>query len=222
MPRNNKPYLVIDFDSTLVQAEGLEELGDIALEGRNDKHQILEEVERITNMGMEGKIDFTTSLTKRLNVLPIHKDHIEDLVPRLKSKITPSVLENKEFFSDNSDRIFIISGGFREFISPVALSIGLKPGNVLANEFRFDDKGKVTGFDPDNLLSQKDGKVKQIQDLELDGEIWVVGDGWTDYKIKEEGAADRFIAFIGNVCRQQVKDRADMVAADFKDIINNC
>jgi len=221
MPKNNRPYLIIDFDSTLVQVESMEELADIVLEGRADKQEVLEKIKNITDLGMKGKLDFPTSLAQRLNLLPVTKDHLHQLVVRLRQKITPSAKQNRNFFLQNFDRIFVISGGFSDFIVPVVGDLGIQRERILANEFHFDIRGQVTGFDPDNFLAQKDGKVKQVRDLNLKDEVWVIGDGWADYQIKEGGAADKFVAFTENISRKEVKKQADMVADSFKDIIDN-
>ena len=46
-----------------------------------------------------------------------------------------------------------MSNGFREFIEPIVTEYGIKPENILANEFRFDKEGRVVGFDTENPLS---------------------------------------------------------------------
>ena len=45
----------------------------------------------------------------------------------------------------------------------------------------------IIGFDENNILCSNKGKANQIKSLNLDGEILVLGDGYTDYEIKEEG-----------------------------------
>ncbi|MGV3540793.1 MAG: phosphoglycerate dehydrogenase, partial [Rufibacter sp.] len=67
------------------------------------------------------------------------------------------------------------------------------------------------GFDRNNPLTQNQGKAKQIKALGLDGEIYVIGDGYTDYEIKEAGIADKFYAFTENVSRDRVVGKADHV-----------
>src|SRR3989338_4121409 len=57
-------YFIIDFDSTFIQTEGLEELAEVVLKDNPKKEEILEEIKKITNLGMEGKIGFRESLKK--------------------------------------------------------------------------------------------------------------------------------------------------------------
>lgn len=53
-----KNYYIIDFDSTFTQVEALDELAKISLEHHPDREQIYLEIERYTNLAMEGKLSF--------------------------------------------------------------------------------------------------------------------------------------------------------------------
>ncbi|HBQ50655.1 3-phosphoglycerate dehydrogenase [Candidatus Daviesbacteria bacterium RIFCSPLOWO2_01_FULL_38_10] len=212
-------YFIIDFDSTIIQTEGLEELAQIVLKDNLQKEEILEEIKTITNLGMEGKIGFSESLKKRLNLLRINKSHLESLAKVLKKKISPSVLRNKHFFKTFKDRIYIITGGFQEFVTPVASKLGILENHILANTFRFDKKGIVLGFDTKNPLSRNNGKVKAVKTLNLKGDITVIGDGFTDLQIKNLGAAKKFIAFVENINREVVSKKADQIVGSFDEFL---
>src|SRR3712207_8128282 len=47
------------------------------------------------------------------------------------------------------------------------------------------------------------------------GEIYVIGDGYTDYKLKELGLVKKFIAFTENIERDIVVAKADQVVSSF-------
>ncbi|MBI2021275.1 phosphoglycerate dehydrogenase [Candidatus Daviesbacteria bacterium] len=214
-----KKYFIIDFDSTLVSVEALDELANIALAKEAEKVQVVEQIRKITALGMEGKITFPQSLKKRLKLFKLKKEHLDQLVKLLKQNITTSVKRNINFFKSNSTNIYIISGGFREYIVPVVSEIlGLNSSQVLANNFIVDRNSNSITLDTTNLLAQENGKVKAVQSLNLDGEIIVIGDGFTDYQIKEVGNADYFYAFVENVHRPSVTAKADRVLASFDDI----
>jgi D-3-phosphoglycerate dehydrogenase len=215
----NKRYFIIDFDSTFVSVETLDELAKIVLENNPHKEKIVKEISEITAAGMEGKITFPESLSKRLSLLPITKDAIEKLIALVSHKITPSVERNKEFFQLYSDYIYIISGGFKEYIYPIVQKYGIKKDHVLANTFIFDKKGHVIGYDTNNLLAQVNGKAKQVKALQLQGEIHIVGDGVTDYEAKKQGQADSFFAFIENVKRDVVLQKANIVVSNFDELL---
>ncbi len=216
---DQKTYFIIDFDSTFVRIEALDTLAEIALRTHPQKVKRLNAIEAITARGMRGAIPFDQSLASRLKLFSATKEDIRTLVRVLKENITPSILRNKEFFRTYKDDIYIISGGFKEFIAPVIEPFGIDPSHILANEFLFDEKGKITGFNRTNVLSKERGKVKQVSMLKLNGTIYVIGDGYTDFQIKNEGSAHAFFAFCENVQRESVSKQADYVLPNLDEFL---
>lgn len=215
-----KNYFIIDFDSTLVRLEALDTLADIALRGRADKKEILKNIQDITAAGMRGEIAFPLSLKQRLALFDADKDHIKELIGVLNTNITPSAERNIGFFRKYRDDIYVISGGFTDYIYPVMKRFGLAPDHILANKFLFDGFGKVIGFDEQNLLARDYGKPCQVRALNLNGAVNVIGDGYTDLQIKEAGAADAFYVFCENIRRKEVMEKADHILHDFDGFVN--
>ncbi|MEN7548303.1 phosphoglycerate dehydrogenase [Rapidithrix thailandica] len=217
---NKRKYLVIDFDSTFTRVEALDELCDIAHEGKSDKQEILQKVKHITDLAMEGSLSFREALEQRVDLLVANKAHLAQLISRLKEKVSESFKRNREFFEKHSDDVLIISNGFKDFITPIVTAYGIKEENIYANTFIFDEEGNITGFDHTNPLSQAKGKVKLMQELDLaDGQVFVIGDGHTDYEIREAGLAHKFYAFTENIERQSVTQKADHVAPSFDEVL---
>lgn len=214
-----KTYYIIDFDSTFIQVEALDELAKRTLKDNPQRDEIQKEIEDITRQGMEGKIDFNESLAQRLFLFKPTRNDIAELVHYLKRKITPSIKKNKAFFTEHFDSIYIISGGFREYIEPIVTSFGIPSNHILANQFQFNSKGTVIGFNDKNVLSKSKGKAKIVNKLKLKGKIIVLGDGMTDYEIKKEKAADIFYAFTENVRREPVVAVADDVIPNFDELL---
>lgn len=212
-------FFIIDFDSVFVQVESLDELAKIALQGKPNRQKILSQIANLTKKGMEGKIPFSESLEKRLRLLKANKKHLKKLIKLLKSKITPSVKRNKEFFSQYSKYIYIVSGGFREFILPVVSDYGIKKDHILANSLIFDKKGNIVGYDKNNPLAQEQGKIKIVSKLALNKPIYIIGDGYTDYEVKAAGKADKFFALTENVYRKALADKADYVIPNFDEFL---
>ncbi len=212
-------YFIIDFDSTFTKVEALDILADISLENRSNKEEAIQQIKDITEDGMSGKLSFRESLVQRVDILNAHRDNLPELIDRLKRQVSKSFQRNKEFINKYKDSIYIISNGFKDFIVPIVEDYGIHEENVYANEFEYDDTGKVVGFDPDNLLSKNDGKSSQIRALKLDGEIFVLGDGYTDYEIKKAGLANKFYAFTENVRRESVLANADHEAPSLDDFL---
>lgn len=214
-------YFIIDFDSTFIKKETLDILGEISLNNHPDKTWRLQQIADITNSGMNGDSSFRTSLEKRVALLQANKSHLAELIMRLKPIVSDSFVRNKEFLKANSDNILIVSSGFKEFITPVVVDYGIKAENVYANTFTFAPNGDIIGFDENNSLSNDQGKVKLAKQLNLKGKrIAVIGDGFTDYEIREAGLADYFFAFTENVSREKVVKVADVVAASFDEVLN--
>jgi D-3-phosphoglycerate dehydrogenase / 2-oxoglutarate reductase len=214
-----KKYLIIDFDSTLVKVESLDELAKKSLKCRKNCEEIVSDILRITNLGMDGKMPFAESLRRRIELIRTTKKDIDEVAEIIKEEITNSISKNKEFFENNFEDIYIISGGFKELIYPAAIKLGIKKENILANEFIFDKNNKVIGIDESNLMSQDNGKTKQIEALNLKGNICVIGDGWTDCQAKNSGIVDSFVAFTENISRKRVVKNADFVANNFDEAI---
>ena len=212
-------YFVIDFDSTFTQVESPGELAAISLKNDPGKEKIVAEINRMTDAAMEGKMSMAEALTKKLRLQKAHRKHIDALIKVLKKKVTPSIARNKKFFKEYGKNIFIISGGFKEFIIPVVKPFGIPEKNVFANTFVFDKEGTVVGLDEKNLLSQDKGKLKQFKKLDLKGEVYVIGDGYTDYELKESGKVTKFIAFTENFARDIVVKNADYVARSFDEFL---
>lgn len=212
-------YFVIDFDSTFTKVEAFDVLAEISLKDHPDVEDKKKEIATITNQGMDGSISFRESLERRLNLLAPSRQHLSPLVSKLKENVSESFKRNKEFFTKYADNIYIISNGFREFIEPIVTDFGIKPENILANEFTFDSDGRVTGFDIDNPLSANGGKVEQLKKLNLPGDVYVIGDGYTDYEIKHAGLANKFFAFTENVERENVKSKADHIAPSLDEFL---
>ena len=213
------PYLVFDFDSTFTQVEGLDELAAIALTGQPDQATRVAAIKALTDQGMAGEIGFQESLSKRLALLGAHQRHLGPLVQQLQGKVSESIRRNGDFFRQYADRIYVVSSGFREFIEPVVAEFGIGASHVLANTFTYDEGGAITGCDPANVLSRDGGKIQQLKDLQLDGPVYVLGDGYTDYQIREAGMAKRFYAYTENVSRPSVVAHADEVLPTFDEFL---
>ena len=215
--------IIIDFDSTFTKVEGLDELAKIALRGNKDRDNIVAKIEEITEKGMAGHIKFAQSLQERVDVIPANKAHLAELVEVLFNEISDSFERNKDFIKENAENILIVSSGFKEFIVPIVTSMGVLEENVYANTFIFDADGNITGYDHSNLLSQDGGKVKLLQKLDLQGQVYAIGDGYTDYQLRESGLANQFFAFTENVEREKVISKADHVVSSLDEFlyINN-
>jgi D-3-phosphoglycerate dehydrogenase len=212
-------YFVIDFDSTFTQVEAMEELAAISLKNDPEKELIIEKIKQLTDLAMDGKMPFPMSLKARIALLSAKKYHLQMLVNKLRKKVSVSFARNKAFFKEYQGRVFIVSGGFKEFIEPVVKPYFIDADCVFANTFVYDKKNNIIGSDENNFLAQEQGKVKLLKHLKLKGDVCVIGDGYTDYELFEAGMANSFFAFTENISRPSVINKAKNIASSLDEIL---
>nr|WP_299388930.1 phosphoglycerate dehydrogenase [Allomuricauda sp.] len=210
---------VFDFDSTLTRVEALDVLAEMTLQGKSNKDEVIGEIQHITNLGIDGDISFTESLERRIKLLKAHRNDLDGLVDELRQKISKSIASNKEFFEKFSDDIYVISCGFKEFIDPIVEEYNIPSDRVYANTFKFDEEGNIVGFDETNVLAAHNGKIECLKQLDLDGEVQVIGDGYSDYVMREAGIADKFFAYTENVHREKAANNADHVTPNLDEFL---
>lgn len=218
MVQTGRKY-VFDFDSTLTRVEALDVLAEMTLQGNPKRDEIVKEIQRITNLGIDGDISFTESLERRIRLLNANKSDLQDLVAELRQKISKSIAANKDFFHEFSEDIYVISCGFKEFIDPIVEEYKIPSDRVYANTFKFDEEGNIVGFDETNVLASHNGKIECLKNLGLEGEVQVIGDGYSDYVMREAGIAHKFFAYTENVHREKAANNADHVAPNLDEFL---
>lgn len=205
----NADAICFDVDSTVCKTEGIDELAKWC--GAND-------ISKLTKSAMNGEMSFTESLTLRLNKIRPSKFQMKQFIEETPFQLSNGVKELVDVLQKNDKDIFLISGGFRSIIEPLALSLAIPLNHVYANTLLFDEHdGQYIGFDVNELTSKSGGKALAIQRIkEIYGynNVVMIGDGITDL----EANADLFIGY-GGVCeREVVKQNADWFLHDFDDI----
>ncbi|SHF64792.1 HAD-IB family phosphatase [Pedobacter caeni] len=216
---NQKNIYIIDFDSTFTQVEALDELARISLKKHPEKEAIFKKIEDYTNLAMEGKLSFGESLAQRVKLLEASEDHLKQLITRLKKKVSASFSRNAEFFKKHADEVLIVSGGFKEFITPVVSQYHIKKENIYANTFVTTGDGKIIDYDHANPLSEEGGKVKLMQQLNLEGNLYGIGDGYSDFQLRESGLIKKFYAFTENISRESIVKKADHITPSFDEFL---
>ena len=215
----NSKSLFIDFDSTFVKVETIDEIARITLQDNPDKDQIVKKISDITNQAMSGKMDFPNALEQRLQILSITDKTINTVTNEIKELVSDSFYEHKDLIKNNASNIWIISGGFTEVIAPIVESYGINRNHILANQFTFDGD-KVIDCDKDNFLFQDKGKIKAINSVETLNPRIMIGDGYTDLEVYLEGACEEFICYTENISRKTVLDNAKYSASSFGEILD--
>lgn len=117
--------------------------------------------------------------------------------------------------------VYLISGGFKCIINPVANQLNIPPWNIYANRLKFYFTGEYAGFDENEPTSKSGGKARVISSLKEQyayKNLVLIGDGATD--LEACPPADAFIGYGGNVIRDVVKNNSKWYVTDFNEIIN--
>ena len=203
-----KGLCVMDVDGTLI----LEEVIDLL--GREAGHE--EEISKITSQAMRGKLDFESSLSKRVSLL-------EDLPVSVFDKVCNSIhlsLNAQEFISilqKNGILVGLVSGGFTPIVDRLATSLGIS--HFTANQLEIKDNhltGKLVG----QIISpqvKKETLEQWREELKLPKERTIaIGDGANDLlMLKSAGLGIAFCA--KEVLKKEIQNHVDK--RDFLEVL---
>ena len=173
MYRRMRRLICFDMDSTLIQAECIDELAR--------RHGVYNEVAAITESAMRGEIDFKESFTRRVALLKgFDISVMQDIAENL--PITEGVDRLMSVLKTCGYKIAILSGGFTFFGEYLQRKFGID--YVYANELEVGEDGKLTGRYVGDVV---DGRRKaellkliaQVEKVNLAQTI-AVGDGAND------------------------------------------
>jgi len=170
--RRSRRLVCFDMDSTLIQAEVIDELAKHAGVG--------EQVAKITERAMQGEIDFAESFTQRMALLEgLSEDVLNEVAENLQMmEGAEKLIRNLKAFGFKTA---IISGGFNYFGNYLKDKLGID--HVYANTLEIEN-GKLTGraIHPVVDAERKAYLLKKIANDEgLDPQQTIaVGDGAND------------------------------------------
>lgn len=188
MYRRMRRLICFDMDSTLIQAECIDELAR--------RNGVYDEVAAITASAMRGEIDFKESFTRRVALLKgLDASVMAEIVDEM--PITEGTDRLMRVLKTYGYKIAILSGGFTYFGEALQRRYGID--YVYANELEVGEDGKLTGRYLGEIV---DGKRKaellrliaQVEKVNLAQTI-AVGDGANDLPmISEAGLGIAFHA----------------------------
>jgi phosphoserine phosphatase len=172
MYRRNRRLVVFDMDSTLIEAEVIDELARIAGVG--------EQVSAITERAMRGEIDFSASFRARVALLKgLPQEALEQVAGEL--RITEGAEHLLATLRALGYKTAIVSGGFTYFARFLQKRLGID--YIHANELDIAD-GAVTGEVVGTIVdgARKAELLRQLareQNIDLQ-QVIAVGDGAND------------------------------------------
>lgn len=195
---------VFDFDSTLLSIESLDFVISKVSNGKFDK-----QIEDITNLGMNGEATLQETITRRLELCQITKQHLERFSKQMPKYLTGGMAEIINQLQKKHN-VYIISGGLMELISPVAKALSIPHKNCMANKIIFHSDGKFE-LDKASPLLYKNGKSIAIQKLGiLNSNTIMIGDGYTDLEVHLNNPSVHFIGFGVNIVRDVVQKNSPL------------
>ncbi len=185
MYRRMRRVICFDMDSTLIQAEVIDELAVRAGVGNK--------VKEITELAMQGKLDFSESFKKRVNLLKgLDASVLQEIAENL--PITEGLDRLIAVLKKVGFKIAILSGGFTYFGNHLKEKYQLD--YMYANELEIKD-GKLTGNYIGDIVDAKRKAellklIAQVEKVDIKQTV-AVGDGANDLLMLE--AAGLGIAF---------------------------
>jgi len=210
-----------DVDSTVVRVEGIDELA--AFHGKGAA------VAALTRGAMGGSVPFREALRARLALIAPTRASLAAFLAAHPpaAQLSPGVAQLVAALHARGTHVFLVSGGFRQMIAPVAEALGVPPERVFANSILFKDgagevagAGAYAGFDEREPTSRDGGKADVVRALVAArgySPVVMVGDGVTDMQARPP--ADAFVGYGGVVAREAVERGADWFVRDFADVL---
>ncbi|KAG7369356.1 phosphoserine phosphatase [Nitzschia inconspicua] len=211
-----------DVDCTITKQDALDDLAEFLGKGHA--------VRQITHQAMNGDMDLDLALQERLKIMAPIVDSLQDYILSnpAEGRLVDGIQELVQELQARNVPIYLISGGFRELILPVADLLKIPRNHIYANRFVYmaDDDGqiRVHGFDPTEPTSHEGGKpeaIRRIRSQKPFQTIVMIGDGITDLEaVQETGGADLFIGFGGVIERAKVIEGADWFVNSYQELID--
>ncbi len=170
--RRNRRLVVFDMDSTLINAEVIDELAIEAGVGK--------QVAEITELAMQGELDFNQSFERRLSLLEgLSENILEKVASRI--QLNEGVAELMSTLKFLGYKTAILSGGFTYFAKRLQEQLGFD--HIYANELQIID-GTVTGISVAPIVNgeRKAELLKELaqrEGLALE-QVIAIGDGAND------------------------------------------
>jgi len=183
-----KKLLISDMDSTVIDQECIDELGEAFGVGA--------QIKQITTAAVGGKISFSDALRQRLALMKGMDQALLEKIYKERISLKTGARTLVQTMARHGAYCILVSGGFSFFTQRIAKRIGFH--NHQANALTFED-GKLTGEVREPILgrSAKLETLKRLcakKDLEF-SDVLAVGDGANDIKMIE--AAGMGVAFHG-------------------------
>jgi phosphoserine phosphatase len=163
---------------------------------------------------------FEDALRSRLAIIKPTREMIAGCLAAHPPRLTPGFADLVATLRARRVAIYLISGGFRPMIAPLARQLAIDEAHVIANQFIFSSDGSLLGIEDSCPTARSGGKGVALARLKVDHgykPLVMVGDGVTDLEARPP--ADLFIGYGGVVVREKVQAAADWYVTDFQELV---
>jgi HAD superfamily phosphoserine phosphatase-like hydrolase len=206
--------VVLDVDSTLTGIEGIDWLAA----HRGETIQVL--VEDLTVRAMAGTMPLEQAYAQRLESITPSLAEMQTLAIAYRSHLAVGVQAALDTLRAAGVHVVLISSGLRPSIAPLGAALGFEDADIHAVNVQNDHRGAFESYDADSPLTRAHGKSITLTALNLPRPILAVGDGYTDFEIRHDGACEAFAAYTGFVSRESVVDAADHIVVSFAELLH--
>lgn len=196
--------VVFDVDSTLVDLEGIDWLAALR------DAATARECEQLTARAMAGEIPIDAVYTQRLERIRPTGAELIALGDAYQQAMVPGMAALVRDLLAASVHVYLLSGGLRAAIIPLALHLGIPANRVHAVSLSRDTDGTFSLLDGAQPLATQQGKPQVVHTLQLRPRVAMIGDGSTDAAVR--GVVDAFFAFTAISRREKVVAVADAEA----------
>jgi len=209
-----------DVDSTVVKTEGIDQMGNC--------FGVMKEIAELTHKAMNGNVKFQDAMADRLQLMAdsgMTKQGLEKCVEH-EGRFpawSRGVREVVQMFHKQGTDVYLVSGGFKNMLYPLAFELHIPQDKVYANEVLFDGDGNYAGFDRSNPTAASGGKPRVLKMMKRKHgykTMIMFGDGATDMDARTQGPAAAFIGYGGVTVRPNIQAGADWFITSFQQILD--
>ncbi len=206
---------VIDFDSTFVDGESINMMIDLALKNYIRKKDVYSKLAVLSDLCMKSEISFKDNFKMKLEIVKqaLKEEHLLKVAAILKEKVSPDIVKILDKAKELNKKVIVVSNSFKIIMKDIMKKYGIEI--YFANKHETDKDSFIVGFDETNPMANDNGKenvikfLKNMNIIQPDEKIIMIGDGMSDLFVYKNHASDYFLNFAINKNRKLKKHRVD-------------
>lgn len=189
-------HVIFDFDQTLVNHESTLEIVKSAIADSPNAQVTLEQLKLIVPKALSGQANIRESLYLMKTLACVRKHHVHRYTQAIIGNLDPALVQTLHNLQQEGTQVHILSGGYTEWIAPIAHSLNINAQDVKANRLFWAGSRAVCPR-PSPLINPSRGKSKIVRQWRkngrLQGSVLMVGDAGSDHQVYADGWVDGFV-----------------------------